>query len=156
MTSSSYLVGNLLNGESSTLAKLIEQAAAISALNNTLTQVLDSELIAHCKVGYYDKGVLTLLAQSAAYATRLRYFTPSLLSKLRAYKDWVALCSIQIKVETFVVPTVEELAPVPEVKIPKKLSAENAERIQSLADSLRTDDPNDKLVASLERLAKHK
>ncbi len=156
MTSSSYLVSNLLTGEGSTLSKLIEQAQAISALNNTLEQVLDSELITHCRVGYYDKGVLTLLTQSAAFATRLRYHTPVLLSKLRTYKDWFGLCSIQIKIETIKIPTLAECTPVVEPPIPKKLSPENAERIQALADSLKINGVEDKLTASLERLAKHR
>jgi len=156
MTSSSYLVSNLLQGESSPLAKLIEQAQAISELNKTLEQVLDSELIAHCRVGYYEKGVLTLLAQSAAFGTRLRYFTPTILSKLRTFKDWAGLCSIQIKIETFVVPTVEQLAPKEEEKLPQKLSVDNAMRFQELADNMRANGVDDKLVASLERLAKNK
>ncbi len=155
MTSSSYLIGNLLAGESTSLRKLIEQAQAVSELNNTLVQVLDSDLIAHCRVGFYDKGVLTILVQSAAYATRLRYHVPTLLSKLRTYKDWGGLCSIQLKIETFVVPTKEQLQPVVDERPKPQLSVENAERFQALADSLKVDGMSDKLVASLERLAKN-
>ncbi|MGE3319945.1 MAG: DUF721 domain-containing protein [Candidatus Berkiella sp.] len=156
MTSSSYLVSNLLQGEGSTLTKLIEQAQAVAELNKTLEQVLDSELIAHCRVGYYEKGVLTLLVQSAAFATRLRYFTPTILSKLRTYKDWVGLCSIQIKIETIIVPTQAELTPKEEYKPPQKLSVDNAQRFQALADSMKANGVDDTLVASLERLAKNK
>ncbi|HRE33161.1 MAG TPA: DciA family protein [Candidatus Berkiella sp.] len=154
MTSSSYLVSNLLSGPGSSLGKLIEQAQAIADLNKTLIQVLDTELISHCRVGYYDKGVLTLLAQSAAFATRLRYYTPTLLSKLRNMSDWYGLCSIQIKIETFVVPMAVETVPVQVTPLPK-LSAENADRFKNLAKILREQNPEDKLAASLEKLAKH-
>lgn len=154
MTSSSYLVSNLLSGQGSSLGKLIEQAQAVADLNKTLVQVLDTELISHCRVGYYDKGVLTLLAQSAAFATRLRYYVPTLISKLRSINEWAGLCSIQIKIETFVVPMKVDTQPAAPIPMPK-LSSENAQRFENLAKILRQQNPEDKLAASLERLAKH-
>jgi len=95
----SYSISDLFNKPESLLSKLLAQVKAIEKLNNTLSQVLETELIPHCRVGSYDNGVLTLLADSAAIATRLRYAVPDAMSKLRGIQEWAGLCSIKVKVQ---------------------------------------------------------
>lgn len=156
MTLLSSPINDLLNKSESPLGKLIAHAQAIDELNHTFTSVLDNELIPHCRVGYYDLGVLTLFATSSAWATRLRYATPNLLSKLRSIPQWAGICSIQIKVQKNIEQETQASAqtenPFPP---PLKMSASNAEQIQALADSLKNTPGMEKLVASLERLLRH-
>ncbi len=145
----------LLSKSDTQLGKLISHAAAIDDLNHTFTTVLDNELIPHCRVGYYDLGVLTLFTDSATWATRLRYAVPDLTSKLRAIPQWAWICSIQIKIQT----NWQQEKPLPQSEAPfpppLKMSASNAEQFQALADSLKGQPGMEKLVASLERLVRH-
>lgn len=156
MTLLSSPINDLLNKSESPLGKLIAHAQAIDELNNTFISVLDKELIPYCRVGYYDLGVLTLFANSSAWATRLRYAVPNLLSKLRSIPQWAGICSIQIKVlknaEHEKTKTTQPESPFPP---PLKMSANNAAQIQALADSLKEQPGMEKLVASLQRLLRH-
>src|SRR5437868_8434333 len=100
MLAPSYLITDLLNQQHTSLGKLITQAQTLSTLNEIFSQILEVELssilISHCRVGCYESGVLTLFTDSAAWATKLRYGVPTLLSKLRTSPQWAGLCSIQI------------------------------------------------------------
>lgn len=152
--SPSYNIHDLLKKPETQLGKLIAQAQAIGELSCTFTKVLDPDLISHCRVGCYESGVLTLFTESAAWATKLRYSVPTILSKLRTFPQWAGLCSIQVKVQTswhqMVAP------PPPKVNnIMPKLSAINTIQLQALADTLKGQPGTEKLVESLERLAKH-
>jgi len=156
MSFSSYNISELLDKSESQLGKLISQAQAIETLNTIFVSTLEPDLIPHCRVGYYDSGVLTLFAASAAWATRLRYSVPTLLSQLRSLPTWAGLRSIQVKIQTNFYQLIQEKEKetdnVP--LAPAKLSAENAAQFQALADSLKDKPGFEKLVASLERLAK--
>jgi hypothetical protein len=151
----SNTIHHLLEKSETQLGKLIAQAAAIDELNKTLTTVLDTELIPHCRVGCYDSGVLTLFTSSASWATRLRYGVPVILSKLRAIPSWAGLCSIQVKIQKDWQQPLPGLPAENAFPAPQKLSATNAEQIQTLADSLKNQPGMEKLVESLERLMRH-
>lgn len=154
MSSSVYPIDNVLKNSDTQLGKLIAQARAIEELNHTFSTILDSDLIPHCRVGCYHSGLLTLFVESAAYATLIRYQVPTLLSQLRSHKQWAGLCTIQIKIQTFR-PQDAIPAPAPPVAPPSFLPAVCAAQLRLLADSLKNEPNAQRLVASLERLAKH-
>ena len=154
MSFSSYNISELLDKSESQLGKLISQAQAIETLNTIFVSTLEHDLIPNCRVGYYDSGVLTLFAASAAWATRLRYSVPTLLSQLRSLPTWAGLRSIQVKIQTNFHQMIQEKEVDSAPLEPAKLSAENAAQFQALANSFKDKPGFEKLVASLERLAK--
>lgn len=136
------------------LSKLVSQAQSIEALHQTFISILDNELIPYCRVGCYESGVLTLFADNAGVATRLRYSIPTILSQLRTKPTWAGLCSIQIKVQTQTHNMAKQVEPEP--LPPQFLSQANANQMQALADSLKNQAGMEKIVESLERIAKKK
>ncbi len=152
---SSNSIQNLLDKSETQLGKIISQAQAIEELNIAFTSALDTELIPHCRVGYYDSGVLTLFTHNAAWATRLRYGVPLILSKLRTIPQWAGICSIQVKIQKDWHKVKEPVSATPEVHPPLTLSEANAAQIQALADSLKSQPGMEKLVESLERIVRH-
>ncbi|MFI4937644.1 MAG: DUF721 domain-containing protein [Candidatus Berkiellales bacterium] len=147
-------IHTLLQTSDTPLGKLINQARAIEELNQAFVQILEPDLIPHCRVGCYEAGILTLFCESAAYATKLRFHVPTLLSKLRGIKMWAGLASIQIKVQT------HRIAPL-DLKNEKEkevlhLSEKTVAQLLTLAESLKNQTGSESLVASLERLAQHR
>lgn len=154
MSFTGYKINELLEKSETQLGKLISQAQAIDTLNAVFTLALEPDLAPHCRVGYYDSGVLTLFAASAAWATRLRYAVPNLLSQLRALPTWAGLRSIQVKIQTnFHQLQAQKIDNAPSLP-PAKISATNAAQFQALADSFKDKPGFEKLVESLQRLAK--
>lgn len=98
MVSSSYSIQELLNNHQTPLGKLVARAKSFLQRNETVQQILDPSLAPHCQVASYEQGKLLLLADSAAWATLLRYQIPTLLQSLRAHASWGELRTIQVKV----------------------------------------------------------
>lgn len=153
MSSQTYQIEDLLAQETP-LGKLIAQARALEQINHLFMQVLDPELAKHCRVGHYQSGVLTLFAENAGCATKLRYGVPTLLSKLRSIPQWAGLCSIQIKIHQnwHFKHAAAEATPV--IK-PMSLDPKHALQLLSLAQDLKQKPGMEAIVASLEKLAKH-
>ncbi len=154
MSTFSSSIQAVLENSESQLSKLISQAKAIEALQQIFASILDNELLSQCRVGCYESGILTLFTPNAAVATRLRYHVPTLMSQLRSKSTWVALRSIQVKVHTQWEITKPQEEPKPQETAPLKISGANAAQMQALADSLKGQPGMEKLIESLERIAK--
>ncbi len=154
MTSSSIKIHDLLAKSETTVGKLIKQAKSIENLKASFSQMLEPELAEHCQMGCYHLGILTIFTDSAAWATRLRYQAPTILSKLRESVQWAGCCSIQVKVETHrhQIKTPEVTAPS---HPPLKLPVINAAQLQALIDTLKNQPESERLVHSLERIIQH-
>jgi hypothetical protein len=150
-SSYSYPIRDLLTNSETPLGKLIAQANAIDHLNQTFQEMLDPTLIPHCRIGTYENGILLLIAESAAYATRLRYHIPIILSTLRNFSQWAGIRSIQIKIKS---ATPERSKETVLNNPPTTLSTHNISNIKELVDSLKKIPGNQALIASLERLIK--
>lgn len=150
-SSYSYPIRDLLTNSETPLGKLIAQANAIDHLNQTFQKILDPTLIPHCRIGTYENGILLLIAESAAYATRLRYHTPIILSTLRNFSQWAGIRSIQIKIRT---PTPGKSPSTTLNNSATTLSDDAVSNIKELVDSLKKAPGNEALIASLERLIK--
>lgn len=153
MSTPSYKIGELLNKPETQLAKLIEQAESITNLNKTFLSLLSPEYVPHCHISHYSSGVLTVFTDNAAWATRLRYSVPTLLSELRKIPQWAGICSIQVKVQTL--QKVEPPKLVDILPRPQKPTEKNVKQFISLANILKGQPGFEALVKSLEKLATH-
>ncbi|WP_251358000.1 DUF721 domain-containing protein [Kangiella sp. TOML190] len=79
------------------LKQLLDKAKNLKSISSGIEQFLPEELQAHCKVAQINSDVLTLFADSAVWANRLRYLGPELLTQLRA-NGYPSLVSIDIKI----------------------------------------------------------
>lgn len=77
------------------LQRLVKKAKCLSELNAILANYLDAGLCQHCTLANYAEGELTLLVDSPAWATRLRFILPNLLSLLKKHKPFNQLTSIR-------------------------------------------------------------
>lgn len=127
------------------LQSLLRRAQAIEELTALVRTHLEAPLGQHCHVANLQHGVLTLQADSPAWAARLRYLTPQLRSALCADARFdVPLATIRVTVAP-------RAAPRPG-RPPRRaqLSPESATTLRAAADGL--SDP--RLAAALRRLAR--
>ena len=92
----------------STLTKIHEKVRELQHLNEVFLQHLETPLNQYCRVANYRDNNLILQAESAAWATRLRYQIPMLKIHLRQQTAFTNLCDIEIQVFPFVTPSDEQ------------------------------------------------
>jgi len=91
-------VADILDKPDSLLKSLLQQSNGLKSINDSVQRLLPDELKNHCVVSEYNQSSLILIADNAAWCTRLRYISSELLTNLR--KDGHhALANIQIKVK---------------------------------------------------------
>ena len=76
-------IRSLLNNNNGQLGQLLKKNQQLETINALVQPLLDEELALHCQVANFREGCLVLQADSAAWATRLRYQIPVLLQALR-------------------------------------------------------------------------
>lgn len=144
----------LLQSPQCDLAKIVQTVEAIQELSHWIQARLPEAIRPHCQVGLYQKGILTLVASSPAWATQLRFLSGELLQNLRQEPRWIGIRSIQVKVARLQAAKIEpETPPVegPQMVLPQAA----AEAFQTLANELDKSVPgNEALKAALERLAR--
>ena len=134
---------HLLSDTTSTA--LVQYARQLQALTRLLNQCLSGELADHVLVANLHNETLVLQADSAAWATKLRYLAPQLLRCLQQHEP---LASVQ-RLEFRVAPQSQPATPAAS---PAQLSSAGADTI--LASAQTVSDPN--LRAALKRLARHR
>ena len=82
----------------SALARLLGHASRQDAWTAQLRALLPQELASECRVGNVRDQILTVHINSAGWATRFRFLTPSLLGALRQLSDFAAITEIRVKV----------------------------------------------------------
>lgn len=91
-------VVDILGKPNGLLQGLLKQSNNLKSINDSVQRLLPEELQGHCVVSEYNQSSLIISAESAVWATRLRYISPELLTNLR--KDGHhALANIQIKIK---------------------------------------------------------
>ena len=128
--SPTYLSLQALLTQSGRLRRLIKQAQVLQALEDRLSERLPPSLKRHCQVAAMHDDTLVLAASSAAWATRLRYLTPSLLDFLQQRCVLPTIRSIRIRIT---LP--EGLPRIKPVSRPQ-LSMRNAECLHNAAQAL--------------------
>jgi hypothetical protein len=138
-------VDALLSAPGSILGALTEQARGLARLNRAVSAELDTELAPHCQVAGLHNGTLTIICNSAAWATRLRYHGPALRDRLAA--AGVPISAIRVTVS----PPHQPRAPLaPRARPPRPpLAADAAQSLRAAAGAV----DDDGLSAALRRLA---
>lgn len=138
-------VDALLSAPGSVLGALTEQARGLARLNRAVGAELDSEIAPHCQVTGLRGGTLTIICDSAAWATRLRYHGPALRDRLAAAGTPVSEVRVAVRP-----PLQPQMAPVPAAPAaPPRLAASAAESLRVAAGAVEDDD----LAEALRRLA---
>lgn len=65
------------------LTDLCKRAIQLDELNHKLQLFLPTELKAHCQVGSFNLGCLTIVVDDAVWASQLRYLLPDLRDDMR-------------------------------------------------------------------------
>ena len=129
------------------IADLITQAKTRQKLSKSLNNLLDPALVTHVNLANIRAQTLVLITDSAAWASRARYFSPLLLQKLQNNSHIFGDIN---KIEIQVQPA--EQKKVSEPSLPRHISDSAAECLMATADSIE----NAELKAALNRLAGRK
>ncbi len=132
----------------STLSQLLRTASLREAWTAQVRALLPTEVAPHVDVASQQDGLLSLHADSAAWATRLRFLVPTLLPRLRPLADFAGVKDIRIRVAPNLTQG-DATMEAPAVNQPP--SPPDARSLQALADSLEYD----QLKAAILRLAQH-
>ena len=93
-------VNNLIKSNDTLLESYVQTAKRIAALSALLKEVLPAALRGHCEVANYKDGCLIIQANSAAWATQLRYLVADLQTRLSAIAPFKELTTIRYYVAT--------------------------------------------------------
>lgn len=88
----------ILNHNSDLITRLMARARQLRRLENALMPVLQGELAHHVRLAGYQQGILTLLVDSPAWASQLRFSKPNLLKKLKNSDKFSEIADIIVKV----------------------------------------------------------
>jgi hypothetical protein len=144
---SSRPINKVFEDASDELANLITRTRQLNRLTHILRRYLDEQLARHCYVGNIKKPTLTILVDSANWATRLRFVAPDLLGKISQDNQlFSGVERINIRILT---PSREKEDPLH--RPGPQMSNDNARGIRSLAESI--EDPD--LQRALNKLARH-
>jgi hypothetical protein len=120
---------NFYLNTSDRLRSLNQEAQRNAGLHRALLNIAPLELTQACRVKHLHDGTLTLVAENAAIAAKLRQLTTRLLTVLK--KERSEITSIRIEVQ------VSEAAPAtPGEREIKPLSVETIENLEKLANDL--------------------
>jgi len=136
-------VGDYLRADPK-LRKLLSRERSQRQLLNQVVAQLPADLKAHCIATVLDNGRLCLYTDTSAWASRLRYFTRELNSRLRHEGLRVDKINVRVLIRNRTRQARHE--PV------RRLSRENANLILQTSQSIA--DPE--LSAALQRLCKHR
>lgn len=135
----------LLQGEKSRLAELVTTARQLRQLNQHLLAVLDQPLTDHCQVARYVAGELVIQVDSPVWASRLRYYIPTLLQELK--KNIPALQGLK-SIKIHVAPATP--GPVEKPPATREISPAASQNIHAMAEGI--EDPQ--LREALQRLSR--
>ncbi|MBI5448397.1 MAG: DUF721 domain-containing protein [Gammaproteobacteria bacterium] len=136
-------VKQVLARQSGQMGRLLEKVDELNALDRLVKSCLDPFLIPHCQVANLRSGCLVMMAESAAWATRLRYTFPDLLSRLRYEARLFNVTSLQCVIQKNP-PIHSQVA-----HATLSLSAENAALFAAMAQ----EEPDPLLAAAFKKLS---
>ena len=77
-------IDSLLKGPGQRYSALVQQAQRWTRYNKLLQSVLDDSIRKHCQLGSVNKNRIVLLAESPAWAARIRLHSTTMRKQLRA------------------------------------------------------------------------
>lgn len=91
-------IESLVSAEPSPLQNLVKQAQRIQQLGRKLESRLDPSFQGNFTLANINDGVATILANSSAWATRLRYHIPDILDELAKQLGQNRVNTVRIKI----------------------------------------------------------
>lgn len=134
-------VKQILSSKTVGMQGLLQHTQQLKQLNAQLAHLLPLPLSLHCTAAGVSQQTLTLLAESSAWATRLRLQAPSIIRGLQSFN---------IRTLTVKIQPVQKAATATSRSRPK-MSTDTANLLNDLAET--TSDP--KLKSALLRLAQN-
>ena len=142
-------INKLFQEADSDLAILVTRTRILKRLTNILRTQLENDLAQHCYIGNIEQETLVILADTAARASKLRFYSAQLLENLpQVDAAFAGIKFIKVKVLNLLTPTP---ASEPDKSPGPHMNQENARGIQTLADSVDDQQLHDALL----RLARH-
>ncbi len=129
------------------IADLITQTEINGKLSKSLNNLLDPTLIDHIRLATIRAQTLVLIADSSAWASRARYFSPLLLQKLQNNSHIFGGVN---RIEIHVQPATQEYHSEP--PLPRHISDSAVKCLTATAEGIE----NAELKAALNRLANRK
>lgn len=144
MKKSPKTITELLDKGENDLSKLMRRAQALNRLNETINGMLPPNLQGRCSVANLRNKQLIIHAESATWATLLRYEQGNILAQLHNDSKYHVIESIKVKI-----------APAEQVsevfyRRPQRPGTQSHQAICELAETIEDED----LSASISRLAK--
>ena len=143
MKSSPKKINSIIN-RSQHLKNLLLISRQQEQILNSIKQLLDTQLAAHCISAHYSKQCLRLYTDSSVWTSRLRFQSKSIARQLTA--NGLPAHKIDVRV----IPKSEKRTPANKSRSARKISGQTAQNIAQTAGSI--DDAN--LEAALLKLAK--
>ena len=91
-------VANLLTLKNKQISPVIGEANRLIQIKIIVSQALDQQIADHIEIGKAHNGVLTLVADSPVWATRVRYMQNEIINRLKNYAITKHIFKITIKV----------------------------------------------------------
>lgn len=135
----------LVGKEGVSFRNTLERARQLHQLSSLITQCLDPAIAQHCQLANVRGDTLVIQSDSPGWASKLRYLGPQIINCLQQHQRLRAIKRIKVRVAPLAQPIERSVRRM-------QLSPENAQLIDSLADSI-TDQA---LGAALRRLASHR
>ncbi len=153
MDSKSKKLETILHNKNSELGVLLDKVYSIKRLQDNLNAYLDENAQKHVKLGPYMKGQLTLFADSGAWATKLRFYVPTLLQRLRGHADFSGLINIDIKVAPHLYEEANPPAPK-EPEAPIEVPDMARQAFQQLAQKMREENDDESDTTLIDAISK--
>lgn len=126
------------------LQTLANQVSHIQHLQTLVEASLDSTLKNHCQVARFEDNTLTLVTDSSAFASRLRYLQPLLIESLKKCNEFNMIANIRVIISP--IPS-----PKPKPTLDRQITPEAAQSLVDTANSCQSEE----LKAALLKLASH-
>jgi hypothetical protein len=144
---SQQAIMHVLQQDSPVLSSLLGRLKYLNELQAVLNHHLDAKLANRCLVANFENACLTVITNSALWATQFRFQKPTLIQKLIAHSEFSQLKDIVCKIRP--APNKREV-PAPSRPMPA-LSTHSARLILVAAKTIKYD----KLQAIMEKIAKN-
>lgn len=142
-------ITHVLQQDSKILDTLIVKLKQHKQLQQILAEHIEAKLASHCEVANYDNNCLTVLTDSALWATQFRFQIPELTKKLQQHPQLYHLKHVQCKIRPS--KTARPLIETKPTQPVQRLSSETADIILEAAKTIK----HDKLKAVMQKIAKN-
>ncbi len=144
---SQQAIMHVLQQDSPVLSSLLARLKYLNGLQTVLNQHLDAKLANRCLVANFENACLTVITNSALWATQFRFQKPTLIQELNTHAEFSQLRDIVCKIRP--APNKREVA-VADHSMPP-LSPHSARLILLSAKTIKYE----KLQTIMEKIAQH-